>query len=153
MRRQWKIYGLDFKKKHDDTKITEKQSKLTFNSIDKSYTHYDNHTFKQNQVFMDQPIYLGFNVKEKLETLLYQTTFDNLKPCFGEQNIQLHYMDTGSFLLSVKTNDINEDLQSFNELFDFSNLKANPNQKYFSKETKKVLGRFKMKSPKMFLDR
>ena len=30
---------------------------------------------------------------------------------FGEENLQLHYMDTDSFVLSVNTKNIIEDLQ------------------------------------------
>ena len=51
-----------FFKKDDSDKILKQQSKLTFNGIHKSYENYDSYTFKQNEVLMDKPIYLGFAV-------------------------------------------------------------------------------------------
>ena len=53
---------VEFIKKDDTDKIIKQQSKLTFNGIQKSYENYDSYTFKQNEVLMDKPIYLGFNV-------------------------------------------------------------------------------------------
>ena len=50
------------------------------------------------------------------------THFDKPQPYCGNKNLQLHYRDTDSFVLGLNTNDIVEDLRSFNELFDFSNL-------------------------------
>ena len=51
-------------KKDDYKEIREQQSKLTFNGIHKSYKKCDSYTFKQNEVLMDKPIYLGFTVLE-----------------------------------------------------------------------------------------
>ena len=33
---------------------------------------------------------------------MYETYYDILQPYFGEKNIQLHYIDTDSFVLSIK---------------------------------------------------
>ena len=33
-----------------------------FNVIHKSYTNYSSYTFKQNEVVMDKPIYVGFAI-------------------------------------------------------------------------------------------
>ena len=52
------------------------QSKLTFNGIHKSYENYDSYTFKQNEVLMDKPIYLGFSVVELSKLLMYETYYD-----------------------------------------------------------------------------
>ena len=51
-----------FFKKDDSDKILKQQSKMTFNGIHKSYENYDSYTFKQNEVLMYKPIYLGFAV-------------------------------------------------------------------------------------------
>ena len=51
-------------KKDDYREIIKQQSKLTFNGIDKSYENCDSYTFKQNEVLVDKPIYLGFSVLE-----------------------------------------------------------------------------------------
>ena len=73
---------------------------------------------------MDKPIYLGFSVLELSRLLMYETYYDKLQPYFGQENIQLHYMDTDGFVLSVNTKDIIKDLKNV-DLFDFSNLYKN----------------------------
>ena len=35
---------------------------MSFNGNHKSYTMYDSYTFKQNEVLLDKPIYLGFAI-------------------------------------------------------------------------------------------
>ena len=54
---------------------------------------------------------LGFSVLELSKLLMYETYYDILQPYFGQGNIHLHYMDTDSFVLSVKTKDIINDLK------------------------------------------
>ena len=40
---------------------------------------------------------------------MYETCYDKLQHYFKQENIQLHYIDTDSFVLSVSTNDIIKD--------------------------------------------
>ena len=98
------------------------------------------YTFKQNEVLMDKPIYLGFSVLKLSKLLMYETQYDKIQPCFGQKSIQLNYMDTDSFVLSVKTKDIFEDLKILEDIFDFSNL--DKNQELFGNKTKKLNGFF-----------
>ena len=52
---------IKFVKKDEYREIINQQSKTIFNGIHKSYEHCDNYyTFKQNEVLLDKPIYLGF---------------------------------------------------------------------------------------------
>ena len=142
---------IKFIKKDDHREIIKQQSKLTFNGIHKSYENCDSYTFKQNEVLMDKPIYLGFSVLELSKLLMYETYYDKLQPYFGQENIQLHYMDTDSFVLSVNTKDIVTDLKNLEDLFDFSNL--DKNHELFSNKNKKVLGKYKIATPKsVFID-
>ena len=53
--------------------IIKQQSKLSFNGVHKSYEICDSYTFRQNEVLLDQPIYLGFNVLELSKFLMYET--------------------------------------------------------------------------------
>ena len=85
---------IKFIKKDDYREIIKQQSKLTFNGIHKSYDNCDSYTFKQNEVLMDKPIYLGFSVLELSKLLMYETYYDKLQPYFGEKNIQCHYLDS-----------------------------------------------------------
>ena len=91
---------------------------------------------------MDKPIYLGFSVLELSKLLMYETNYDKLQPYFGRENIQLHYMDTDSFVLCVNTKDIIKDMKNFEGIFDLSNL--DENHELFSNKNKKVLGIFKI---------
>ena len=108
---------IKFVKKDDYREILKQQSRLTFNGIHKSYENCNSHTLKQNEVLMDKPIYLGFSVLELSKLLMYETNYDKLQTYFGQENIQLHYMDTDSFVLSVNTKDIIKDLKKVRRYF------------------------------------
>ena len=60
---------------------------------------------------MNKPICLRFSVYELSKFLIYETCYDKLQPYFAQENIQLHYLDTDSFVLSVNTKDIIKDLK------------------------------------------
>ena len=55
-------------------------------------------------------------------------------------------MDTDSFILSVNAKDLIRDLKSLEDIFDFSNL--DENHDLFSFINKKVIGKFKIETPK-----
>ena len=137
---------IKFIKKDDCREIIKQQSKLPFNGIHKSYETCDSYTFKQNEFLMDKPIYLGFSMLELSKLHMYETYYVKLQPYFGHENVQLHYMDTDSFVLSVNTKDIIKDLKTLEDIFDFSNL--DKNHKLFSNKNKRVIGFFKIETPK-----
>ena len=137
---------IKFIEKDDYREIIKHQSKLTFNGIHKSYENCDSYTFKQNEVLMDKPIYLGFSVLKLSKLHMYETYFDTLQPYFGQENIQLHYMDCDSFVMSIETQNIINNLKNLDDLFDFSNL--DKNHELFSNKNKKVIGKFKIETPK-----
>ena len=94
---------------------------------------------------MDKPIYLGFALLELSKLHMYET-YSKLQPKFGAKNLHLHYMDTNSFILSVKTKDLIQNLKHLENIFDFSNL--NKNHELFINRNEKVVGRFKLETPK-----
>ena len=114
-----------FVKKNDYREIIKPQSKLTFNGIHKSYERCDSYTFKQTEVLMDKPIYLGFSVLELSKLLMYETYYDKLQPYFGQENLHLHYMDTHSFVININTKDIIRVLKNLEDIFDISKLDKN----------------------------
>ena len=138
--------GLKFFKKDDYKEIIKYQSKLTFDGIHKSYENCDSYVFRKNELLVDKPIYLGFAVLELSKLHMYETYYDKLQPYFGQENIQLHYIDTDAFVLSLKTQDIIKDLKNLEDIFDFSNL--DKNHELFSERNKKVIGKFKIETPK-----
>ena len=97
-------------------------------------------------MLLDKPIYLGFSVLELSKLLMYETYYDKLQHGFKQENIQLHYMDTDSFRLSVNTKDIIKNLKKLEDFFDFSKLKKN--HELFSNKNKKVIGKYKIETPK-----
>ena len=104
--------GLELIENDNIKKIIDQQSKLTFNGIQKSYEDYDSYTFKQNQVVMDKAIYVGFAILEFIKLHMYESHYDTLQPYFGQENIQLHYIETDGVILSMKTENIIKDLKN-----------------------------------------
>ena len=133
---------LELIKKDNVKKIINQQSKLTFNGIQRSSENYDSYTFKKNEVIMD----VGFSILELSKLHMYETYYDTLQPYFGQENLQLHYIDTDGVILSMKTKDIIKDLKNLEDIFDFSNL--DENHELFSNKNKKVIGKFKIETPK-----
>ena len=138
--------GIKLFRKDEYKENIKQQSKLTFNGIHKSYENCDSYVFKKNEVLMDKPIYLGFAVLEFRKLHMYETYYDNLQPYFGQENIQLHYIDKDAFVLSVNTKDIIKDLKNLEDVFDFSNL--DENHELFIEKNKKRVGFFKIETPK-----
>ena len=95
---------------------------MTINGIHKSYEKCDSYTFKQIEVKMDRPIYLGFAILELSKLHMYETYYDKLQPYFGQENNQWHYMGCDSFVLNLKTENDGIDLKNLEDTFDFSNL-------------------------------
>ena len=124
----------------------KQQSKLTFNGMHKSYENCDSYMFKQNEVLMDKTVYLGFAIIELSKLHMYETYYDKLQPYFGQDKLQLLYMDCDSLFLSIKTEKINNDLKNLEEMVDFNNL--DENHELFSNKNKKVIGEFKIETPK-----
>ena len=116
---------LEFNKKYESRKNVKQQSKLTFNGIYKSYENCGCYTFKPIEVLMDKPGYLGFAMLELSKLHKHETYYGKLQPYFGQANIQLHYIDTDSFVLSVKKENIIKDIKHLDDILDFSNQDEN----------------------------
>ena len=56
---------------------------------------------------------------------MYETLYDKLQPYFGQERLQLQYLDTDSFVLGLNTKDIIKDLRNLNELIDLGNFSEN----------------------------
>ena len=95
---------------------------------------------------MDKAIYVGFAILELSKLHMYETYYDTLQLYFGQQNLQLHYIDTNVMILSTEIENIIKDLKKLEVIFDFSNL--DENHELFSNKDKKVIGKFKNDTPK-----
>ena len=71
---------------------------------------------------MDKAIYVGFGILELSKLHMYETYYDTLQPYFGQEKLQLYYIDTDGMILSMKTKDIIKYLKNLEDVFNFSNL-------------------------------
>ena len=58
---------------------------------------------------MNKPVYLGLSILEVSKTLMYEFWYDYIKPKY-QNNAELLYMDTDSFIINIKTEDFYEDI-------------------------------------------
>ena len=138
-------------KRDDYNKILRWPRKLTFNGICQSFSNCDSYLEKEHEILMDKPIYLGFAILELSKLHMYETYYDILQSYFGQEDLQLHYMDCDSFILSIESENIIKDLKNLENIFDFSNMVEN--HELYSEKNKKVLGKIKIETPtKIFID-
>ena len=80
---------------------------------------------KKTKLKMNKPIYLGLSILEISETLMYEFWYDYMKPKYGD-NAKLCYMDTDSFIVHIKTEDLYKDIaDDVEKRFDTSNYEIN----------------------------
>ena len=63
---------------------------------------------KKTKVKMNQPMYLRLSILHISKTLMYEFWYDYIKPKY-EQNAKLCYMDTDSFIIYIKIEDVYKD--------------------------------------------
>ena len=130
--------------------IIKRQSKLSFKGIVNHYSEFSVYKYDKEKTVFDKPIYLGFSVLELSKLLMYEFYYHKLQPYYSS-SVKLHYMDTDSFILSIKTGDLINDLEYFKDDFDFSEL--DENHELYDAINKKVIGKLKIEtSPIIELD-
>ena len=76
---------------------------------------------KKTKVKMNKPVYLGMSILDISKTLMYEFWYDYIKPKYQDR-AKLCYMDTGSFVIHIKTEDFYEDIANdVEKWFDTSN--------------------------------
>ena len=60
---------------------------------------------KKTKVKMNKPVYLGMSILDISKTLMYEFWYDYIKPKY-QNNAKVCYMDTGSFIIDIKTEDL-----------------------------------------------
>ena len=60
-------------------------------------------------LLINKPVYLGLSISDLSKTVMYEFRYDYAKPKYGE-NAKLCYMDTDSFIVHVKTNDVYKEI-------------------------------------------
>ena len=64
---------------------------------------------RKTQILMNIPVYLGLSILDLSKTVMYEFWYDYVKPKYGE-NAKYFYMDTGSFIVPVKADNIYKDI-------------------------------------------
>ena len=77
---------------------------------------------RKTQILTNRLVYLVLWILDLCETVIYQFWYDYVKPKYGK-NAKLCYMDTDSFIVHVKTEDICKDIaEDVETRFDTSNF-------------------------------
>jgi hypothetical protein len=147
------IFGktLENKRKHKDIKLVTNPRKLeklvqkpNFGSSVIINENLVAVSMKKISVKMDRPLYIGMSILDISKTHMYDFHYKKMVAFYGRENIKICYMDTDAFIYWIVTNDMYEDLRTFNHKneFDFSDYPKNhPN--YDHDRNKKVIGKFK----------
>ena len=64
---------------------------------------------KKMQILMNKPVYIGLSILELSKKLMYEIWYDYVKPEYGEK-AKLCHINTDSFLVYIKTDDIYKDI-------------------------------------------
>ena len=113
--------NLEFLDHFQIQQIIKRQSKLSFKSTVDWYIVFSVYKFDKEKTVFDKPIYLGFTVLERSKLLMYEFYYNTLEPHW-QNKVQLHYMDTDSFVLSFDSQleNLIEFLKQNKDEFDFS---------------------------------
>ena len=144
------VYGktMENVRKHRDIKLVttdKKRSKLvsepnyhTMNYISENLSIIE---MKRTKVKMNKPIYLGLSILKISKLLMYEFWYDYMKPKYDDK-VKLCYIDTDSFIMSIKTKDFYKDIaDDIENRFDTSNYEVD--RPLPTGKNKKVLGLMK----------
>ena len=96
---------------------------------------------KKTEILMNKPVHLGLSILELSKILMYEFWYDYVKPKYGEK-VKLCYMDTDSFIVYIKTDDIYKDIaEDVETRFDTSNYELD--RPLPKGKNKKVIGLMK----------
>ena len=96
---------------------------------------------KKTQTTMNNLVYLGLSTLHLSKTVTYEFWYDYLEPKYGE-NAKVCYVDTDSFIVHVKTDNIYKDIaENVDTRFDTSNYEID--RPLPKRKNKKVIGLMK----------
>ena len=106
--KQWRMYR--------DIKLVTTDKKRNQLALEPNY-HTPNHfsenlmtiKTKKTKVKMNKPIYLGMSILDTSKTLIYGFWYYYIKPKY-QHKAKICYMDTGSFIIHIKTEDFYENI-------------------------------------------
>ena len=124
---------------YDITNINDKRRSI----LASEPNYYSSKSISKNLIIINKPIYLGQLILDISNTLMYEFWYDYIKPKYGD-NARLCYMDTDSFAMHIKIEDIYKDIaDNVKRWFDTSNYDEADKRPLPTDENKKVIGMFK----------
>ena len=110
-------YGKNYVRKHGDIKLVTTERRRIYLVSEPNYHTtiffykkvISNRNEKKTEMLMNKPVYLGLSVLKLSEILMYELWYDYLKPKYDEK-ANLCYMDTDTFIVYIKTNNIYKDI-------------------------------------------
>ena len=76
---------------------------------------------KRTQIFMNKLVYLDLSILEMNKIIMYEFCYEYIKPKYGEK-AKICFMDTHSFIVYIKTEDIYASIaKDVEKRFDSSN--------------------------------
>ena len=117
-------------RKHRDIKLITTERRRTYLMLEPNYhttKFVTEHLLaiemkkKKTEILMNKPVNLGLSILCLSKTLMYEFWYDYIKPKYSEK-ANLCYMDTNSFIIHVKTEDIYKDIkEDVDKWFETSN--------------------------------
>ena len=75
---------------------------------------------RKTQIFMNKPVYLDLSILELSKIVMYEFWYEYVVPKYGE-NAKLCYMDTNSFIVYLKMDDLYKNIvEDVEKIFDTS---------------------------------
>ena len=98
---------------------------------------------KKTRIKINKPLYLGASILDISKMLMYKFWYDYVKPKYGDR-VKLCYMNTDSFIIHIKTEDVFEDISNdVGKWFDTSNFDKDDKRPLSIGKNKKVPDVFK----------
>ena len=95
----------------------------------------------KESIKLNKPSFVGMCILDLSKTLMYDFHYNYILKKYDYKNIKLLFTDTDSLCYHMKTEDAYEDFYKDKKLFDNSDY--DPENKFYFKENKKVIGKMK----------
>ena len=100
---------------------------------------------------MNKPIYFVMSILDISKTLMYEFWYDYIKPKH-QNNAKVCYMDIGSFIIHIKTEDFYKDIAGdVKKWFDTSSYSEDDKRSLLKDKNKNVIGLMKDKLGKKIM--
>ena len=107
---------MKYVREHRDIKLVITERRINFLVSEPNYHSKKSLTetllvieMRTTQKLINKSVYLNLSVLDLSKIVLYEFWYDYVKPKY-EEKVRLCYMDTDSFIVYIKTDDINKDI-------------------------------------------